>query len=137
MATRSARRSTHFFRITSTTIHPDSHEPRGVFVSTGLLLDTRPDIAATDREQFDDVLQWFNRHLPFPRRVTPDMIFWFRPEARECASRVWQLVHLLREHGVTVQTMRTTRPGRIVYSDEMQVGAVPYRGAVRTIRVFA
>ena len=133
----STPQSGHFFRFTTAAIHPDSHEPRGIFRSAGLVLDTRVDIAVADRERFEDVLAWFNRHLPFPRRVTPEMIFWFRPEARECASRIWELVHLLREHGVLVQTMRTARPGRIVYSDGMQVGAVPYRAVQRTIRLFA
>ena len=131
------RRSDYFFRFAATDIHPESREPRGVFHTAGMLLATRTDLTDVDREHFEHLFDWFGRHLPFPRRVTPDMIFWFRPEARECASRIWELVHLLREHGITVQTMRTRRPGRIVYSDEMQVGAVPYRGAVRTVRVFA
>ncbi len=41
---------------------------------------------------------------------------------------------MLREHDVLVQTMRTRRPGYIEYSDELQVGAVPYANRAFRIR---
>ena len=93
-----------------------------------------------DRQRLDDLFDWFQIHLPVPRRhdLTPATIFWFRPDAGACASRIWELVHVLREYGVAMRTMRTRSPGRIVYSDSMQVGAEPQRdtrcAAVRTVR---
>ena len=131
-------RSGCFFRFATTDIHPASREPRGVFRAAGLLFH-REDVTDFDRHRLDDLFDWFQAHLPVPRRkdLTPATIFWFRPDASTCASRIWELVHLLREYGVAVRTVRTRRPGRIVYSDRMQVGAEPHRDtrcdAVRTV----
>ena len=131
-------RSGCFFRFATTDLHPTSREPRGVFRAAGLLFQ-REDVTEFDRQRLDDLFEWFAVHLPVPRReeLTPATIFWFRPDAGTCASRIWELVHLLREYGVAVRTVRTRRPGRIVYSDRMQVGAEPHRDtrcdAVRTV----
>lgn len=121
-------RSGCFFRFATTDIHPDSREPRGVFRAAGLLFQ-REDVTDFDRLRLEGLFDWFQVHLPIPRRedLTPATIFWFRPDAGECASRIWELVHLLRDYGVPVRTVRTRRPGRIVYSDRMQVGAEPHR----------
>lgn len=135
---RARSRSGCFFRFATTDIHPVSCEPRGVLRAAGLLAE-RGDVTEVDRQRFEDLFDWFQTHLPLPRRadVTPATIFWFRPDAGECASRIWELVHLLRDYGVIVRTMRTRRPGRIVYSDCMQVGAEPLRdtrySAIRTL----
>jgi len=149
-ATRSARAPEHgssprlrsrsgcFFRFATTDIHPDSREPRGVFRAAGLLFE-RDEVSEFDRQRLEDLFDWFQVNLPVPRRevLTPATIFWFRPDAGECASRIWELVHLLRDYGVAMRTMRTHRPGRILYSDSMQVGAEPHRDtrcdAVRTV----
>ncbi|MGE0191846.1 MAG: hypothetical protein AB7T63_07350 [Planctomycetota bacterium] len=41
------------------------------------------------------------------------------------------LATMLREHGVVVRVLRTAKPGRIVYDDDLQIGAIPFRGGVR------
>lgn len=127
------RPSDEFFRLATTEIDPRSHQPRGVLRAAGLLA-ARSDLPAFERQRLRQLFDWFNAHLARPRRVTPGMIFWFRPDAGECASRIWELVHVLREHGVLVQAMRTRRPGYIEYRDEAQVGAVPYADRVFRIR---
>lgn len=127
------RPSGQFFRLATTEIDPRSNQPRGVLRAAGLLA-ARFDLPASERQRLRELFDWFNDHLARPRRVTPGMIFWFRPDAGECASRIWELVHVLREHDVLVQTMRTRRPGYIEYSDDLQVGAVPYVNRAFRIR---
>jgi hypothetical protein len=36
--------------------------------------------------------------------------------------------HLLERHGVRTEVLRTDRPGYVVYEDEYQVAAIPFRG---------
>jgi hypothetical protein len=36
---------------------------------------------------------------------------------------MWELVALLREHGEPVRFVRSTEPGRILYSDDWQIVA--------------
>ncbi|MGB7158016.1 MAG: hypothetical protein WBD40_08110 [Tepidisphaeraceae bacterium] len=58
--------------------------------------------------------------------MKPATIFWFRSDAGECASRIWEIARLLREYGVPLQTMWTRRPGWIEYVDAFQIGAIPF-----------
>jgi hypothetical protein len=52
---------------------------------------------------------------------------WFCPEAKGPVGRMWDVVAILREHGVPVRLVTTEKPGKIVYSDEYQVVAeTPY-----------
>ena len=114
-----------FFRLTSTNLHPRSHEPCGVFRAAGILECSRH-LDPVDRDRLHGLFDWFHRSLPRPRNVKPSTIFWFRSQAGECASRVWEMVQLLRDNGIPIQTMWTRRPGWIEYQDRFQVGAVPF-----------
>ncbi len=42
-------------------------------------------------------------------------------------SRMWRLVCLVEHEGIPVRVYRTRRPGIVVYSDNLQVAAVPWR----------
>jgi hypothetical protein len=83
----------------------------------------------------EEVMNWFNEHLPCPpfrRKLcsgewTPLAICWFRDDAGEPLLRIWDLVALVREHGTSVRLIKTDRPGKIVYADKYQVVAeTPY-----------
>jgi len=52
---------------------------------------------------------------------------WFRPEAREVISRAWQMAKLVERAGIPVRVYRKLRPGTVVYEDDFQVAAVPWR----------
>jgi hypothetical protein len=86
-------------------------------------------------EQLETIFAWFNEHLPCPpfeRKIysgewTREAVAWFRPEARGPVGRMWDVVAILREHGVPVRLVTTDKPGKIVYSDKYQVVAeTPY-----------
>lgn len=74
---------------------------------------------------------WFNEHLPCPPfganirsgSWTRDARAWFRPEARECISKIWNLIHILKEHGEPVTMLQSDKPGKIVYRDRYQIVA--------------
>ena len=74
---------------------------------------------------------WFNTHLPCPPfqqnlnsgRWTQDAVAWFLPYAREPIARMWDLVAVLKQHGVATRMLRSYFPGRIVYIDDFQIVA--------------
>jgi hypothetical protein len=74
-------------------------------------------------------LWWLNKYLPVPTGVrrpgTGRAISWFKDDAEEPIQQMWVIVAALREHGVAVEVVRTSNPGRILYQDEFQVFAVP------------
>jgi hypothetical protein len=51
---------------------------------------------------------------------------WFRSEARELLAMTSGYTALLDRYGISWVELRTERPGRIVYEDEVQVVAVPF-----------
>lgn len=77
------------------------------------------------------IFDWFNEHLPCPPfsaklqsgEWTEDAVAWFKSTAREPINRMWDIVAILKEHGVAVRFFRSESPGEIVYSDEFQVVA--------------
>jgi hypothetical protein len=79
----------------------------------------------------DATFAWLNEHLPCPPfqqnlrsgKWSVDAVAWFLPEAHDAISRMWDLVAILKDHGVPVRVLRTTNPGMIVYRDEYQVVA--------------
>ena len=97
----------------------------------------RGDLYQYESEWLDEIFEWFNANVPCPpfgekRRSgkwSEDAVSWFRDNAGEPLQRMWDLVALLREHGVPVRVVTTDKPGKIVYSDEYQVVAETLRWA--------
>jgi hypothetical protein len=88
-----------------------------------------------ESELLEQVFDWLNEHLPCPPfqaklrsgEWTADAVCWFRPEAKAPLGRIWDIVAILREHGLPVRLVMTETPGKIVYADEYQVVAeTPY-----------
>ena len=46
---------------------------------------------------------------------------WFKHDAQDAISRMWDLVALLHTHGQPVRMLRSRNPGRILYEDDFQV----------------
>lgn len=84
-------------------------------------------IPAAVRSELRKTFRWFNTNLPVPRRLPKDAICWFRADADEFLKRLWTLVEVYRLVGRPVLMQATRNPGRVVYSDEHQVAAIPYR----------
>jgi len=108
----------------------DSHVEEGIFQAAYTLL--RSDkLTYYEWKELRSLLDWFNEHLErpgsFSRSSQPRGICWFKPEATECLTHVWAMVHILKEHGVMVTKVTTEKPGYVVYEDEFQVVAEPFR----------
>ena len=78
-----------------------------------------------------EVFGWLNENLPCPPfkenqesgKWTSDAVSWFRDDAKDLITRMWEIVAVLKEHGVPVRVLKTDNPGKIVYSDKYQVVA--------------
>jgi hypothetical protein len=92
-------------------------------------------IALVEQERHDRILRWFSNRLPVPTRFArsrrrnahANAICWFRAEATEHITTVRQLAEMLERHGITTRAIQTTKPGYVVYEDDFQVVAVPFR----------
>lgn len=112
----------------------ESHCLTGVFQAAFSLRDCG--LLNTDEERrFEAIRLWFNCHLPVPSRFTRrrgrqarrQAVCWFKAEAGECLGKVQELRVLLERQGIPTRRLRSERPGYVVYEDQLQVAAVPFR----------
>ena len=117
-------------RFTALLRDQESHAAAGLFAVAYDLMrsDLLPDY---DCSRLQDDLTWFEKNLTVPKRLldpeTTKAISWFRPGATEHIRRARSIESILRDHGISTQVLRTDRPGRIVYEDEIQVVSIPDR----------
>ena len=102
----------------------------GVITEARILRD-QGELHNYEESLLEEVFEWFNSNLPCPPfkeklqrgEWTPDAVSWFRSEAKESIGRIWDIIALLKEHGVPVRLVSTAKPGEIVYADDFQVVA--------------
>lgn len=113
-------------------IHPASRVAAGIFRAA---YDLYEDDCLSDyeRDYLDELLCWFDKHLPVPDRFFCNGrktyirhgVCWFKTSARAHLARSWEMVALLESHGVWIQRLTARRPGLLLYEDDWQIVAVP------------
>lgn len=95
-------------------------------------------LCAHERQELDDLLDWFADNLEAPvrfnrtksrgyyRRATKG-VCWFKPSARQHLARMHRMAAILRNQGYHVTMTKTRKPGYLIYEDEHQVVAEPFR----------
>ena len=106
--------------------HEDSHRLSGVF-SVAFDHWVRDDLEKCDRHHLGVLLDWFGDNLASPPVNDTRALFWFHGCCNPCTQRIWELSLILRELGEHPRLLKTRRPGTIVYEDEHQIAALPFR----------
>jgi hypothetical protein len=108
----------------------DSHVEQGIFQAAALALEWK-DISGSDADELNELRAWFSGNLAKPTSFGRDTlrlgIFWFKPESTEHISRIWEMARILERNGIYVKKIRTIRPGYVIYEDEWQLVAEPFR----------
>lgn len=121
-----------FIRFVSGAIDDDSHVSAGLFAAAFDLLD-EPWLSNEDYYALRELIDWFNLHLKGPvyyRLKSPSRkpraICWFKPTAHEHLSRAWAMAAILEWNDVFIRTIKTLRPGYVLYEDDAQIFAEPF-----------
>ncbi len=108
----------------------DSHVGQGIFQAVARALEWQ-NITGSDAEELKELLAWFSENLEKPTSFGRDTlrlgICWFKTEATEHMSRIWEMVQVLERNGVFVKKVKTDKPGYVVYEDEWQLVAELFR----------
>lgn len=109
---------------------------QGVFAAVGHLEDST-DIDEWSEQRLHYACEWFNQHVPVPslEREHYRALFWFRESCTELIHRLWDVVYVLREHGIDVDLLHSSNPGQVCYEDRYQIAAVPWRRRPRRLGV--
>ena len=126
-----------YLRFVVRSIDEDSQRELGVFHAMWNLRD-RGHLDSHEEDEHDRIVEWFNRNLERPTRFTASKppfhwrknkaICWFKGSAHEHLSRARSLVTMLTHHDVPVRMLTARRVGYVVYEDEHQIVAEPFRG---------
>lgn len=117
--------------------NPDSGKRSGIFHAARLLTDN-PETQGYLFEAMKKVLVWFADNLAVPSRFnkskskgyyrkTPKGISWFRDDSNICILKAFELKALIEEAGIPIALIRTDKPGYIVYEDDHQIVAEPFK----------
>jgi len=115
----------------------DSGRRQGLFQAMSELRDAGT-LDSYEQERYDEIYDWFRKHLKKPRSFTRSSkphaknvaLSWFRDDATEHISRMREIMGILDVHGIAVEILHTTRPGYVVYEDKYQVAAEPFSETV-------
>ena len=118
--------------------HPDTGVEEGIFGAAYELRDGTV-ISASDRRSLEDLLAWFRANLAVPQQFNSSKskgyyrkktagISWLKSTAGEHIAQMRALVVILEDNGYQVSEVATDRPGYVVFEDDHQVVAEPFRG---------
>lgn len=123
-----------FIRLVTNEIHVYSGHALGVFHAVRYLRDDG-ELSRREEAIADRVFDWVADHLTTPPRGMlrkhPRAVSWFHWPARQHLARAETLAGLLERRGVTVRRLERVRPGRIVFTDEHQIFAIPRARSLR------
>jgi hypothetical protein len=115
----------------------DSHVERGIFQAATLALEWGH-ITGPDADELKQLWTWFDQNLERPASFGRDKlrlgICWFKTRASEHISRIWAMVKILERNSIYVKKIKTDRPGYMIYEDEWQIVAEPFRKGTMTRR---
>jgi len=108
----------------------DSQVDQGIFQAVARAIEWEA-ITGADAEELNALRMWFSENLERPtsfgRGKLSLGISWFKITASEHITRIWHMVRILERHGIYVKKIKTEKPGYVVYEDDWQVVAEPFR----------
>lgn len=108
----------------------DSLVEQGVFQAAAQALEWQH-ITGSDADELNELRAWFTENLEKPTSFGRDKlrlgISWFKTGSTEHISRIWEMVHILERNGIYVKKIRTDRPDYVIYEDDWQLVAEPFR----------
>lgn len=122
-----------FIRFVVGHLDRDSGRRQGLFQAGGELLSSGR-MSSGDAERLQIAYDWFRANLPVPTRFSlsarphakAQALSWFRGTSNQHIRLMREYQRILGVYGLSVEMLRTSRPGYIVYEDEHQVVAYPF-----------
>ena len=92
-------------------------------------------ISENDSASLDELLDWFDANLDAPDRFSKSRrahadekaLSWFKPCARLHIAKSRELLALLRTYEIHSDMLTSSKPGVVVYEDDIQIAAIPFR----------
>lgn len=127
-----------YVRFVVAEIDENSGCERGIFQAMYRLW-RRGALAPHEETWWSELRGWLNVDLDEPTRFSRSRrpganeaaISWFKASAAGHIARAREVVQLLEQHNVQTRMLTTDRPGYVVYEDDFQIVAEPFRSELR------
>lgn len=124
-----------YLRFTTQFINPYGELETGIFMALKYL---RDDHALTKDEHVNKLKElsgWFSRNLDKPTRFSNGTskfnanvsLSWFKDSAKEHIKKIQDLIEIAEQYDIIIDRIASKNPGYIVFEDEYQVSAVPFK----------
>ena len=89
-----------------------------------------------DHDRVWEIFHWFGQNLKVPTKFDRSSnkykqetkgLSWFKETSRDHIDHMMELASIIKRYGVIVEIKKTTRPGYIIFEDDYQVVAVPFK----------
>ena len=123
-----------FIRFVINRLDCDSGRRQGLFQAADELRKSGK-LNAQEDKKLKAIFAWFGENLKKPARLSissrphakEQSIGWFKSSSSSHISKMRELQRMLDSHNVVVEVITTLRPGYVVYEDEFQVAAYPFK----------
>ena len=121
--------------------NPITGVPDGLFVAA-YDQPRNPELPGYRAENLSELIDWFRKNLKKPDRTDSSSskghyrcdskgVSWYKDTAHEHIAKMREISAILHDLGLSVSERATVLPGYIVYEDEHQVVAEPFRDDAR------
>ena len=124
-----------YLRFTTQFINPYGELETGIFMALRYLRDDHSLTKDEDINKLKELSGWFNRNLEKPTRFSKGTsklnadvsLSWFKDSAKEHIKKMQDLIEIAEQYDIIIDRIASKNPGYIVFEDEYQVSAVPFR----------
>ena len=124
-----------YLRFTTQFINPYNESETGIFMA---LKYVRDDLSITQDEDIYKLkllTGWFNQYLDKPIKFSNATnknpanisLSWFKDSAKNHIQKIHELIEILERYDIIVDRVTTQNPGYVVYEDEFQISAIPFK----------
>jgi hypothetical protein len=124
-----------YLRFTTQFINPYGELETGIFMALKYLRDDHSLTTDEDINKLKELSGWFNKNLEKPTRFSKGTskfnadvsLSWFKDSAKEHIKKIQDLVEIAEQYDIIIDRIASKNPGYIVFEDEYQVSAVPFK----------
>ncbi|MDB5156526.1 MAG: hypothetical protein JWR50_1233 [Mucilaginibacter sp.] len=124
-----------YLRFITQFINPYGELETGIFMALKYL---RDDHSLTKEEHINrlkELSHWFDKNLEKPTRFSKGTskynaevsLSWFKDSTQEHIKRMQDFIEIAKHYDIIIERIASKNPGYIVFEDEYQVSAVPFK----------
>lgn len=123
-----------FIRFTTQFKNDNGNYETGVFQAAAFLRKSS-ELYEYDLKRLEDIKDWFNDNLEKPTKFSKSKrknaenisLSWYKNSATDYIQRMYEMKVILEKYDIIVEVVKRDNPGTIIYEDDIQVSALPFR----------